>query len=300
MSQTIRLGTRGSKLALAQAENIAKLFRPNAEVEIVVVKTSGDRGEREVRGAFVREIQIALLENRVDVALHCLKDLPTDPVEGLALAAHLPREDARDAMIHRFDDWRLIPEGAVVGTGSVRRTAQLKAIRPDLRFAPLVGNVDTRLRKLLDGEYDAIVLAMAGVLRLGLFSNWASSPYARLSIEPLPFDKMLPAPGQAVLVLETREGEEELVSRFDDPLTRAASRGERDFLAAFGGGCSVPVAAFAEAEGETVTLQGLVAAPDGSRVLRGNRCGATDKVGGALAAALEKLGARQIIGEVLR
>jgi hydroxymethylbilane synthase len=248
------------------------------EVEIVKVVTSGDKGDRDRLGAFVREIQESLLRNEVDIALHCLKDLPTEPVEGLRFSAYLKREDARDTLITRVSDEGLgsLKLGATVGTGSVRRTSQLAAQRRDLHFKPLLGNVDTRLRKLRDGEYDAIVLAIAGLIRLGLLERGAVLEFPELAVHPLTTEQMMPAAGQAVLVLETRT---------DDGFAHAASRTmhhaptevcavtERRFLRAFGGGCSVPVAAYAIAGKETVTLSGVVASPDGATVIRERREG---------------------------
>ena len=258
---------------MAQAFTVCDLLSPIfGEVEIVPIKTSGDRGDREVVGAFVKEIQEALLEDRIGVALHCLKDLPTEKVPGLTFAAHLEREDPADALLSR-GSWRDLPVGAVVGTGSLRRSAQLAAVRPDLRFKPLVGNVDTRLRKLIDGEYEAIVLAVAGLKRLGLLDGWPESPYSEISVQILGLEEMLPAPGQAILVLECANSKQDLrekLLQLDHAATRHAAVAERAFLRAFGGGCSVPVAAMALASGSNVSLTGLVASPDGQRVLRGS------------------------------
>ena len=270
----LRLGTRGSKLALAQANNLkATLEELHAglTVEIVPITTSGDKGNREVIGSFVREIQHALLENRVDAALHCLKDLPTEQVPGLTLAAHLKREDPRDALIGPVASIFDLREGATVGTGSVRRTSQLASIRPDLNFRPLLGNIDTRLRKLREGEYDAIILAIAGLKRLGLTDTW-SQDHPDLHVTPLEFDQMLPAPGQAVLVIETRAEDTNsigFVDALEDEPARLCATAERAFLAEFGGGCSVPVASFATYDKGAIHLSGLVASPDGRRILRG-------------------------------
>lgn len=276
----LRLGTRGSKLALAQATNLkATLERLHAglEVEIVPITTSGDKGNREVIGSFVREIQHSLLENRVDAALHCLKDLPTEQVVGLTLAAHLEREDPRDALIAPVASIAELDEGATVGTGSVRRTSQLASIRRDLKFLPLLGNIDTRLRKLREGQYDAIILATAGLKRLGLTATWADD-HPDLTVTSLDFDQMLPAPGQAVLVVETRADDSfarGIVGVLNDETSRLCANAERLFLAEFGGGCSVPVAAFGTFDKGAVHLSGLVASPDGRRVLRGTATGAT-------------------------
>jgi len=283
----LRLGTRGSKLALAQATNVkAALERlhKGLTVEVVPITTSGDKGNREVLGSFVREIQHALLENRVDVALHCLKDLPTESVFGLVLAAHLEREDPRDALIGLVRSVADLPQGAHVGTGSVRRTSQLVSIRPDLTFSPLVGNIGTRLRKLSEGQYDAIILAIAGLKRLRLLDTW-SSDHPDLAVTPLEFDQMLPAPGQAVLVLETRENDKAargVAGSLNDEPSRLCATAERAFLAEFGGGCSVPVAAFGTVHHGAVHLSGLVAAPDGSQVLRGTATGETPEEAASL------------------
>lgn len=262
-------------MALAQAHMVKGLIEAHGgglEVEIVTIKTSGDRGDRDRLGAFVREIQEALLRDEIDVALHCLKDLPTQEVPGLRLSAYLEREDPRDTLISRGPDLSELPRGAVVGTGSVRRTSQLASQRPDLTFRPLMGNVDTRLRKLMSGEYDAIVLAIAGLKRLGVLEDWASSDYRELTVHPLSPEEMLPAPGQAVLVLETRSDDKDSI-RAVSPLhhapTQQCADAERHFLMAFGGGCSVPVAALAIEEGDEIELTGLVASPDGTKVVRG-------------------------------
>lgn len=276
----LRLGTRGSKLALAQATNLkATLERlhPGLEIEITPITTSGDKGNREIVGSFVREIQHALLENRVDLALHCLKDLPTEQVTGLTLAAHLHREDPRDALIGPVESILDLPAGATVGTGSVRRTSQLSSLRPDLRFLPLLGNIDTRLRKLREGEYDAIILAIAGLKRLGLTETW-SQDHPDLFVTPLEFDQMLPAPGQAVLVIETRASDAFAIEKagvLNDEPSQLCSATERLFLAEFGGGCSVPVASFGTYDHGALHLSGLVASPDGRRVLRGTSTGDT-------------------------
>ena len=264
-------------------------------VETVVIKTSGDRGDRDVVGAFVKQIQEAVLSGAVDIGLHCLKDLPTEPVFGLSLGAYLQREDPRDTLICR-GAWQDLTKGATIGTGSLRRLAQLAAIRPDFNFKPLVGNVDTRLRKLMAGEYDGIVLAMAGLLRLGLFDSWSDSEFAELSIQPLTPEQMLPAPGQGVLVLETRAGEESRVSVLDHEATRMAASAERAFLASIGGGCSVPAAALAEFDGKTTSVEGLVAAPDASEALRGHVADEDPVLAGeTLATRLISRGARDLL-----
>ena len=270
---------------------------PEADVEIVPIRTSGDRGDRNVLGAFVREIQEQLLEDKIDVALHCLKDLPTKPVDGLTFAAHLPREDSSESIITRGGQWHDLPSGSVIGTGSVRRTSQIANIRTDVSFKPLVGNVDTRLRKLGEGEYDAIVLATAGLKRLGLLDTWADSEYRDLRVESL---DIVAAPGQAVLVLEVRAGSfaEPLIAKFNDEPTKQASIAERSFLRTFGTGCSVPVAAEATIQGDVLHLVGLVASLDGKEILRGVEIGTPGEaasIGSSLASKLCERGALRLI-----
>jgi hydroxymethylbilane synthase len=299
---SLRLGTRGSKLALAQATKLKatlEQLHEGLQVEIVPITTSGDKGDRDVIGSFVREIQHALLENRVDAALHCLKDLPTEPVKGLILAAHLEREDPRDALIGKASAIHDLPDGCLVGTGSVRRTSQLAFVRPDLRFSPLLGNIDTRLRKLAEGQYDAIILATAGLRRLGLLDTWKAD-HPGLTVTPLDFDVMLPAPGQAVLVIETRASDlaaQGFVSPLNHEPSRLCSSAERLFLAEFGGGCSVPVAAFGTYHNGAIHLSGLVASPSGSQVLRGTATGVTPQEAARLLfEELSTKGALEIFG----
>lgn len=265
-------------------------------------------------GAFVREIQEALLANEVDVALHCLKDLPTTSIEGLTYAAYLRREDARDTLISRGPGLAELGPDAVIGTGSIRRTSQIAAHHRDLNFKPLVGNVDTRLRKLIEGEYDAIVLALAGLKRLDLLREAPDSEgclrflvddFRGLVVRPLSLDEMMPAPGQAVLVLETRSGDADtiaLVAPFDDENTRQCSIAERAFMRSFGGGCSVPVAAFASAQEGRLHLRGLVATPSGEEVLSGEEHGdGADAmgIGERLATQVGEQGGFEIVREVI-
>lgn len=257
---TLRIGTRGSKLALAQVDIIRPLVAAAGyDLDVHIIRTSGDKGDRDKLGAFVSEIQTALLEGKVDIGLHCLKDLPTTSTPGLHISAYLNRESALDTIILREESWLDLPPGSVVGTGALRRTAQLRAIRPDLTYRPLVGNVDTRLQKLSEGEYDAIVLAEAGLNRLGITS---AHHYEKLSL-----DQMLPAAGQGVLVLETRSEGPDL-SALDIREVRFCALAERSFLGRFGTGCRLPIGAYAETDGETISLQVCVAKPDGTNILR--------------------------------
>jgi hydroxymethylbilane synthase len=298
----IKLGTRGSTLAMIQAHNAAELLTPIfGDVEIVKIKTSGDAGNRDRLGAFVSEIQTAIGDRTVDIGLHCLKDLPTTRPNGLTLGAHLLREDARDAVLTRVGSWLDLPRRSVVGTGSLRRTSQLASHRPDLTFRPLVGNVDSRLGKLLEGEYDAIVLAVAGLKRLNLWDEWKETRYGGLEAKALEFSTMLPAPGQGVLVLECRSDDGptlSALSKLNDSKTELAATAERAFLSRFGGGCSVPVAAYGEFLDENLTVSGLVASPDGTHVLRGSKKGdppQASALGLALAEELGEKGAFEIV-----
>lgn len=277
------------------AETLEPLLGP---VEIVTVKTSGDRGDRDQLGAFVKELQEHLLDSKVDAALHCLKDLPTQPVPGLTLAAYLTREDPRDTLLSKVGLENL-PAGAVVGTGSLRRTAQLSAIRPDLQFKPLVGNIDTRMRKLVTGEYDAIVLAIAGLDRMNLIETWHDTEYASVKVERLDPATMLPAPGQAILVLECAEGEwVKPLSTLDDPASRGCAKAERSFLRSFGTGCSVPVGALAIPMDDGFELDGGVFGTNGKRSLRESAFGHDpEALGTALAQKLIGEGALDLLPE---
>lgn len=219
-------------------------------------------------GIFVKELEAALLDGRIDVAVHSLKDLPLAMPAGIALAAVTAREDPRDAFISRSgNDFAGLPAGSKVGTSSVRRRSQLLFARRDLEMQDIRGNVDTRLRKLDEGRYDAIVLAACGLIRLGLDE--------RIS-EYLPFERMLPEPGQGALGIQARDDDTEvleIVHGLNDPSARACVEAERAFLGRLGGGCRVPIAAFAQMSGKELTLQGAVLSPDGLNRLHGHAAG---------------------------
>ncbi len=271
----LRAGTRGSALARWQTDRVIGCLRevwPDLRCEVVVFSTRGDRVLETPlplvggKGLFTAELEAALRSGAIHLAVHSLKDLPTEMADDLALAAILARDDPRDVLVSR-EGYTLeaLPTGAAVGTSSPRRAAQLLARRPDLRILDLRGNVDTRLRKALapDGPYDAVVLARAGLARLGLLEK---------ATQVLPLDVMLPAPGQGALAVQVRadaQAVRALISPLDDPSTRAAVVAERAFLAALGGGCAVPVAAHAEADlaAGVLTLRGRVASLDGRRVI---------------------------------
>jgi hydroxymethylbilane synthase len=266
----LRIGTRGSKLARWQSDWVAaELRKHGVEVEIVEIATQGDVQQGpiatlDIQGVFTKEIQAAVLIGQVDVAVHSLKDLPTQQVPGLWLAATPPREDPSDALVTNVaTSLDSLPNGARVGTGSLRRRAQLLHLRPDLQVSGIRGNVDTRLRKLDEGEYDAIVLAAAGLRRLG----WEH----RIK-ELLKPPRVLPAPGQGSLGIECREEDSAtlqlLYRELNDRSTRFAVVAERAVLAALHGGCSAPIAAWGRMDGNDVAIDALVADIDGRRVLR--------------------------------
>lgn len=254
----LRVGSRGSRLALTQAERAAEaLRRPGVEIALVPMTTAGDRdrtspfGEIGSRGVFVKELEEALLEGRIDIAVHSAKDMTSSDVEGLTVGAYTVREDPRDALCGAA----AIRPGMRIGTASARRRAQLLALEPSLSIEPLRGNVDTRLRKRGERGLDAIVLAACGLDRLGLEAEIG------LRLDP---DVMLPEAGQGALALQVRAGEEHLVSAADDPETRRRVESERRCVSLIGGGCLAPVAAFHDGS----TLTGLIAAEDGTWVER--------------------------------
>jgi hydroxymethylbilane synthase len=305
------IGSRGSKLALWQSEWVkARLEELDASVSVRVeiFKTTGDV-MRDVplsviggQGAFTKELEHALIEGRADIAVHSLKDLPTVNPEELAITAVPPREDVRDALILRAgtngndEDGGAsigrLPEGATVGTSSLRRIAQLRHLRPDVQIKDLRGNVDTRLRKLDEGEYDAIILASAGLRRLGLADRIGAA---------IEIAEMVPAVSQGALGVQTRADDaatNALVSRLDHAPTRAAVTAERAFLRRLGGGCQVPIAAHAVAEGERLRLVGLVASLSGEAVLRDEAEGETaraDELGERLAEWMLERGAARLL-----
>ncbi|RVU36411.1 hydroxymethylbilane synthase [Hwanghaeella grinnelliae] len=277
LSHPLRIGTRGSPLALAQAyEARDRLLEahPGLSVEIVEIKTTGDKvqdrplAEIGGKGLFSKELDAAQLENRVDIGVHSMKDLETHMPDGIVLAAFLPREDVRDALIcptvSRLAD---LPEGAVVGTSSLRRQAQILAMRPDLKVVPFRGNVQTRLRKLAAGEADATLLAMAGLNRLSM------EDIAATALEP---EELLPAVAQGAIGITTRAGADEildLLAPLNDPETAWRVTAERAFLAELDGSCRTPIGGLAEAKGDQVRFRGVVARPDGSGMMAVERNG---------------------------
>ena len=302
MNRPLVIGSRGSKLALWQAEQARErllLLNPQIDIRIEIIKTTGDVKNEPLsiiggKGVFTKELEDALLDERIDIAVHSLKDLPTILPDALSISAICEREDARDALVLR-PDLRIenssllnLPEGATVGTSSQRRLAQLKTLRADTVVKDLRGNVDTRIRKLDEGQYDAVILASAGLVRLGLQNRIS----ARIAI-----GEMLPAVGQGAIAIETRRDDKhavETTSKLDHRATRIACLAERAFLRGLGGGCQLPIAAHATIDRDLINLEGLVAKPDGSEIWRDRLSGAikqAEQIGSALAAKLIERGA---------
>jgi hydroxymethylbilane synthase len=301
----LRIATRGSKLALVQSEWVKRAVEtrhPEVRSELVKIKTKGDKildaplSKVGGKGLFVKEIEDALLKGDVDLAVHSMKDVPAQLQKGLKICVYPKREDARDALVSRhFRAIDELPRGALVGTSSLRRSAQLLHMRPDLQIVPLRGNVDTRLKKLDSGDLQAIVLAAAGLRRLGLPDRITNL------LSP---DSVLPAIGQGVLGLELREDDpktQELISFLNDLETELAVRAERAFLKEIEGGCQVPLAGYARVEKDRIVLDGMVAELDGSVILRRQVRGTKDKpeeLGIDLAGQLIAAGAGRILEKI--
>jgi hydroxymethylbilane synthase len=279
MKPPLRIATRKSQLALWQAEHVAALLRKahaGLEIELVPMVTQGDRiQDRSLaaiggKGLFIKELEVALEEGRADIAVHSMKDLPADLPDGLGIAAVLERADPRDALLTASAGLAELPRGARVGTSSLRRQAQLLAVRPDLKIEILRGNVDTRLRRLDAGEMDAIVLACAGLIRLGLESRIT---------ERLDPKICLPAVAQGVIGIECRNADARtraLLAVLEHQGTRIAMDAERAFAHRLGGSCQSPIAAHAHLQGPRLMLEGMVAEPDGTRLLRDALSGSSE------------------------
>src|SRR5436190_2089399 len=282
----LRIGSRGSQLALWQANHIAAQLRgQNHQVEIEIIPTTGDKiidvplAKVGAKGMFTKEIEEALAAGRIDLAVHSLKDLPTELSAEFEIAAIPPREDPRDAFCSvRYSSLQELPQGARVGTSSLRREAQLKALRPDLMVHPLRGNVDTRLRKLEGGDYDAVILACAGLRRLGK---------AGAIRQVMDIEVMCPAAGQGALAIEVRAGDSTVrgaLAFLDEVAARAETDCERALLQKMGGGCQVPIGANAKLAAGMLHLEAVVASPDGKSVLRESMSGSEPIALGELAA----------------
>ena len=306
MNRTLIIGSRGSKLALFQAEQArARLLAVNAaiDVRIEIIKTTGDVKSDPLtviggKGVFTKELEDALIDRRIDIAVHSLKDLPTIVAPQLMIGAICEREDPRDALVLRHDSNGAsatldgLPGQAIVGTSSQRRFTQLKALRPDVVIKDLRGNVDTRLRKLDEGQYGALILASAGLKRLGLAD--------RISVAISP-QQMLPAVGQGAVAIEVRGDDEtslNAVKSLDHYSTRLACLAERSFLRALGGGCQLPIAAHAVLEGDELAVDGLVASQDGKQIVRdviSGKAADAELLGTQLAERLISLGANSLL-----
>ena len=310
---TLRLGTRGSELALFQANAVAALLSAKAGVRcnVVIIKTSGDRlaeaSLAQIGGKrlFVKEIEDALLAREIDLAVHSSKDMPALLPEGLRIGAVLPREEPLDAIVLPGQSGSLPIEeiesafehGPRIGTSSIRRVAQLARRFPKATFRPVRGNLGTRLRKLDAGEYDALVLAAAGLRRLGRTDRITAM---------IPVDLCVPAPGQGIIAVEIRDDDENvrrIVAQIDDPAAAAALRAERTVVTRLGGGCQMPIGALAEISGGQLSLRGVVISPDGARIASGAATGSiadSERLGAAVAEQLLREGAGDILADVQR
>ncbi|RPH51192.1 MAG: hydroxymethylbilane synthase [Desulfobacteraceae bacterium] len=302
MKQELLIGTRGSKLALWQAGWVrAELIKsfPGLSAEIVTIKTKGDRildvplAKVGGKGLFVKEIEESLICNRIDIAVHSMKDMPAELLDGLSIGAIPERENPGDVLISKNNILlSQLPEKAKVGTSSLRRLAQIRHIRPDLVIVPLRGNLDTRIKKLNSGEMDAIILAAAGVKRLGL---------ENLITEYIDEDIMLPAVGQGALCIEIRKDDLNIMKftdSLDHPITRAVVMGERAFLKKLEGGCQIPIAGHGKAKKSLFTISGLVADLEGKTILKetmSGQIGSSESIGTALAEKLLLRGAKNIL-----
>lgn len=277
----MKIGTRGSKLALTQTNFAADKLRkamPDADIEICIIKTGGDIMQDVSlltiggQGVFVKEIEEALLSNKIDLAVHSMKDVPGDVPEGLMFSAILPREDVRDVLVARDNvKMEFMPKGAKIGTGSQRRGAQIKAVMPDVNIVPLRGNIETRIKKIETENLTGVILAAAGMKRNGL---------AEIITQYLPVEMMLPAVGQGALGLQIRMTDVDLAKTcalLNDETSAAEIAAERAFLRGLGGGCRLPIAALGKLDGRMLTLEGLIAAPNGSTVIREKISGTKDE-----------------------
>lgn len=305
--KTLRLGTRGSQLAVWQAKHVALQIKekfPHINVEIYTVRTKGDKildvalSKIGDKGLFTKEIERELLAGNIDMAVHSMKDMPSVLEKDLVIGAVLKRENPQDVLVsskrYRFND---LPKGAVIGTSSLRRTAQLKAARPDINVADIRGNVETRIKKMIENDLDAIIVAYAGIKRL-MLETYIS--------DYLPYEVMLPAVGQGAIAVECRRDDEdilEIADKINHENTMAEVMAERAFLRTLEGGCQVPVGAIALVEGEKLVLEGLLASLDGSMVYRDKmdgRINYPEDIGIKLAKKLLKDGGEQIWQDIRR
>ena len=296
---SLKIGTRGSRLALWQTDYISKLLfdAHSISCEKKIIKTTGDKitdvplAKVGGKGIFVKEIDDAVLEDRVDLAVHSLKDVPVDLPEGMVLAAVPIREESNDALISKYK-LNELPEGAVIGTSSLRRIAQMKNHRPDVRIKDLRGNVDTRIRKLEEGDYDAIIMAKAGLKRLGFEESIK---------EVLNLEIFTPTVGQGAIAVTTRKDSEanELLNSINHPPSMIMVTAERSLLRGVGGGCQIPLGAQSSLSGKTVYLKGVMFSQDGSKKISAKASGTDpDKVGKSVAEQLLEMGGKELLENI--
>jgi hydroxymethylbilane synthase len=307
MTDTVKIGTRASKLAMWQAQWVKDSLRRNGwtgEIELVTIRTKGDKildsplAKVGGKGLFVKEIEEALIRNEIDLAVHSMKDVPTKLIEGLIIGAVTVREDPRDALVSKEDKiLKHLPKDAVIGTSSLRRQAQILHNFPDFQIVQIRGNVETRLRRIKGSDgLDAVIVAAAGLNRLGLYNRVT---------EYLPFETCLPAIGQGALGVEVREEDnriKDLVQALNDPNTSTAIDAERAFLNRLGGSCQIPIAGFAEIQGSELVLEGMVASLDGVRVIMDKLSGPeknAKELGIRLAEQLLAEGAAEVLDEIM-
>ena len=304
MRQALRIGSRGSRLALLQAEFIRSLIKskfPEITTELHIIRTTGDKildsqlSEIGGKGVFVKEIEDALIRNEIDIAVHSMKDLPTILPNGLTIGAVAERHDPRDVLVSKNDiKFNELPKGAKVGTSSLRRQAQLLNLRPDLQILPLRGNVDTRVRKVRSEGLDSAVLALAGLERMGFKDEIA---------EIFPVDVLVPAPGQGALAVECREDDREIndiISQINHKESSISAYAERAFLAELGGGCQVPVGCYARIKKDRINILGLIASTDGREIIREEIDGSVEihqALGRELALTILNKGGREILSK---
>lgn len=304
-ARTLRIATRQSRLALWQAEHVAAQLRqahPDLAVVLVPMTTQGDRvldrplAEVGGKGLFIKELELAMAENRADIAVHSMKDVPSELPPGMALAAMLPRADPRDAFVSlRYANFNSLPQGARLGTSSPRRQSQLKYARPDLELATMRGNVETRLRKLQEGQCDAIILAAAGLIRLGLESRITHL---------FNLEQSVPAIGQGIIGIECRADDRrsiELASVLNDTTAWQCCEAERAFAQRLQGSCQSPIAGFAQISAGELQLSGVIGSPDGREMYRGTNAGAAAEarsIGVGLAERLLRAGAQQLLEQL--
>ncbi|MDD2619508.1 MAG: hydroxymethylbilane synthase [Syntrophomonadaceae bacterium] len=303
--KSLRLGTRGSKLALWQAEHVAKELRkshPDLKVELQIIKTTGDKiidvalSKIGDKGLFTKEIEKELLEGRIDLAVHSMKDLPTQLEKGLCVGAVLQRENPADVLIsHQDYTFENLPIEARIGTSSLRRIAQLKKLRPDLVFVEIRGNVETRIRKMHEENLNGIILAYAGVKRLGM---------ENVITQVLSYETILPAVGQGIIAIEARQEDTKVLSllqKINDKSAYLSSQAERAFLRELEGGCQVPIASLAEVKDDRISMRGLIASLDGSEIIQGRdegSCLEAELLGQKLARSLLDQGGARVLGDI--